>query len=101
MATPPRCQVIEAVVTRYSKPRFPGYGHTLEVGGPKFRPPVHKVHRYLSHASYADATGSKSNNDCEAQANQRNDTGREPAPSKCDQHQLARFFPKTTRGKLD
>jgi hypothetical protein len=72
MANPPAVSGDRGVVTQYSKPRFPAMD-TLEVGGPKFRPPVHRVHRYLSQASHADVTGSKSSNDREARASQRND----------------------------
>jgi hypothetical protein len=48
-----------------------------------------------NHASHVDVAGSKSNNAREAQASQRNDTGRGPALSKYDQH------PKTTLGMLN
>jgi hypothetical protein len=56
---------------------FPDYGYIPGVGDPRFRP---LVHRNLSHGPHVDVTGSKSSNDREAQASQRNDTSREPAP---------------------
>jgi hypothetical protein len=52
-------------------------------------------------ASHVDVAGSKSNNDREAQASQRNDTGRGPALSKYDQHPLAVFYLETTLGMLN
>jgi hypothetical protein len=54
-----------------------------------------------NHASHVDIAGSKSSNDREAQANQRNNTGRGPALSKYDQQPLVVFYPKPTLGVLN